>query len=213
MIDNKTPIIIIGTGPLGRIALEIANSLDVLVYGFLTDEEEFQSQEINDILVVSNLGSKDSNILLNDENVKVIISEYDIDQRKHLVAYMKEFKPELISLVYPNAVISPFAKVGRGNLINAGCIINPNAMVGSFNVFDSRVTIEPDVGIGDYCTLQSGVIIGKGVQIHDEVQIGIGAVIYPGVHVGKKAIIGAGSIVMRDVAPEITVFGNPAQEV
>ena len=213
MIDNKVPLIIIGPGPLGRIALDMANARDVLVYGFLTDEEEFQSQEINDILVVSNLDSKDSNILLSDEHVKVVIAAYDIDQRKGLVSYMSEFKPELITLTHPQTVISPYAKLGRGNLINTGAIINPNVMMGSFNVLDSRVSIEPDVAIGDYCTIQSGVSIGKGVQIHDSVQIGMGAVIYPGVNIGKEAIIGAGSVVMRDVDPEITMFGNPAVEV
>ena len=41
--------------------------------------------------------------------------------------------------------------------------------------------------------------------------IGSGATLLGGITVGENAIIGAGSVVTRDVAPGITVAGNPAR--
>ncbi len=213
MNDNKVPIIIIGAGTQGRVALDIANSLDVLVYGFLTDDEEEVNKELNDVLVISKLSTKDSNTLLNDENVKIVIAEYDGELRKEYVEYLEKYPPELINLIHPHHVMSEYIKMGRGNIINAGAVVNANAMIGSFNVIDSLVSIEPDAAVGDYCTIQSGVHIGRRVQIHDHVNIGLGAVIYADVHVGKGATIGTGAVVMRDVDEGTTVFGNPAREV
>lgn len=54
---------------------------------------------------------------------------------------------------------------------------------------------------------------GRPVRIGDDVWIGAGAIILPGVTVGDGAIIGAGAVVTRDVAPGITVAGNPARPV
>jgi len=213
MDDHKVPIIIIGAGTLGRVALDIANSLDVLVYGFLTDDEEEVNKELNDVLVISKLSTKDSNTLLNDEHVKVVIAEYDSDLRKEYVEYMEKFSPELINLIHPHHSISHYVKMGRGNVVNAGAMINANVMLGSFNVTENHVSIEPDAAIGDYCTIQSGVRIGRRVQIHDHVKIGLGAVIYADVNVGKGATIGTGAVVMRDVEEGTTVFGNPARVV
>ena len=49
------------------------------------------------------------------------------------------------------------------------------------------------------------------MRIGSDVWIGGGAIILPGVTIGDGAVIGAGSVVTRDVAPGVTVTGNPAR--
>jgi UDP-2-acetamido-3-amino-2,3-dideoxy-glucuronate N-acetyltransferase len=49
--------------------------------------------------------------------------------------------------------------------------------------------------------------IGQGASL------GAGAVIAPGVRIGAYAMVGAGSVVVRDVAPNALVVGNPARHV
>lgn len=211
MNDNKVPVIIAGASAEGRIVLDMANLLDVLVYGFLTDDDELVLKELNDILVVAKFKSKDCDTLLDDEHVKVALAERSIPRRKKQVKYLKGFKAELINAIHPSAQISPYAKLGRGCLISNGVVIQANALVGSFNLIETYASIEPDAVIGDYCTLQSGARIGREVQIGDEVFVGSGAVIQAGVHIGSNAVIGAGAVVMLDVEAETTVFGNPAR--
>ena len=213
MIDSKTPLIIIGAGVEGRIVLDIANELDVLVYGFLTDQEAHLNQEVNDILVVAKLDSSDSNTLLSDENVKMIIAEAEIPKRKELAQYAQKYVPEIVNMIHPLRAISGYAKMGRGNIVQAGASLQANVLIGGFNIIGSHVIMEPDSAIGDFCTLQSGVQVGQGAQIHNEVFVGAGAVIYREVNVGEGAIIGAGSVVLQEVPPGATVFGNPAKVV
>ncbi|NOJ42375.1 sugar O-acetyltransferase [Bradyrhizobium australiense] len=60
-------------------------------------------------------------------------------------------------------------------------------------------------------TRRTGLEFGRPVRIGSDVWIGGGAIILPGVTIGDGAVIGAGSVVTRDVAPGVTVAGNPAR--
>ncbi|MDX2249071.1 MAG: NeuD/PglB/VioB family sugar acetyltransferase [Bacteroidia bacterium] len=211
MEESKTPIIIIGTGPEARAALDAANALDVMVYGFLTDDDSTISQEINDILVIAKLGNRDSDTLLEDENIKLVVAARDIEHRHNLVKYLAIKKPELINLIHPFSSISSYAKIGKGNLIYPGVIVHANALVGSYNLIETGVSIDIDTQIGDFCTLQTGARIGREVMIHKDVIVGMGAVIHPGLTIGEGAMIGPGAVVLKNVDPGQTVFGNPAK--
>ena len=43
--------------------------------------------------------------------------------------------------------------------------------------------------------------------------IGANATILPGIEIGSGAMIGAGSVVTKNLAPNLTVVGNPAREI
>lgn len=60
---------------------------------------------------------------------------------------------------------------------------------------------------------KSGLENGKPIVIGKNVWIGGGAILLPGITIGDDAIVGAGSVVTRDVAPGVTVVGNPARQI
>ena len=47
--------------------------------------------------------------------------------------------------------------------------------------------------------------------VEEDASIGSGATILCGVRIGKGAMVGAGAVVTKDVAPGVTVVGNPAR--
>jgi acetyltransferase-like isoleucine patch superfamily enzyme len=47
--------------------------------------------------------------------------------------------------------------------------------------------------------------------VEEDASIGSGATIMCGIRIGKGAMVGAGAVVTKDVAPGVTVVGNPAR--
>ena len=103
--------------------------------------------------------------------------------------------------------------IGRRTFINA-----------DFEAIGSgRVWIGDDVLIGPHARLYTpnhpldpalraeGWEIGLPITIGDGAWLGGSVVVLPGVTIGAGAVVGAGSVVTRDVAPGVTVAGNPAR--
>jgi len=65
-------------------------------------------------------------------------------------------------------------------------------------------------------TLAPRVCINGNAIIEDDVYVGTGAILRQGspekpLRIGKGAVIGMGAVVTKDVAPGVTVIGNPAR--
>jgi maltose O-acetyltransferase len=103
--------------------------------------------------------------------------------------------------------------LGRDVFLNFNCVL--------LDVMPIRIGDKTQIGPGvqiyaadhprDHEKRLAGLECGKPVMVGRNVWIGGGAILLPGITVGDDAVIGAGSVVTRDVAPGVTVAGNPAR--
>lgn len=206
----EKPVIIFGASGIAKAALEIFNSNNIVVYGFLDDDPNQHEKEIN---TVSVLGSTDDHGLtkLIGQKCEAFVATDNNDERKEYVEYLKDSRKVMpMNAVHQSANISDSFAIGHGNFVNAGVILANDGKMGDHNIINSSVTIEQEVEIKNFVQIGAGSIVNSKVKIEDEVFIGSGVTVVAGVKIGKGARIGAGSVVVGDVKAGQTLFGNPA---
>lgn len=204
---------IFGANGMGQAAMEIFESNNVVVYGFLDDDKEKHGTELNDVQV---LGKTDDDgfLKLIGKKCEGFIAVDDRALRKGLVKLMMDRRKMMpVNAIHRNAEIAPSAHIGHGNFINTGATIASNAKVANHCIISAGSVIDYGVELGDLVQIGTGSVIGSEVEIGENAFIGTGVSIIPGVKIGKNARIGAGSVVIGEVAAGKTVFGNPAAEV
>lgn len=207
------PVIIIGAKGVGKVALDIFKSNDVVVYGFLDEETALHNTEI-DIIPVLGSPDDDGFLKLIGQKCDAFVATDDNRYRKAMVEMLKERR----KVMPPNAIhyqsyVSSSAELGYGNLFNAGTNIGASVKVGSHCVLHAQVTLDCDVQVGDFVQIGTGSVIGSNVHIGDGAFIGTGVVVVSGITIGRNARLGAGSVVVESVPDNATVFGNPAKVV
>lgn len=108
---------------------------------------------------------------------------------------------------------SALIAIGRGVSINRGTFLDGSA----------AVTIGEDASLGmnvlvitgshklGTAAKRAGELEKNPVSIGAGAWIGANTVILPGVTIGAGSVVGSGSLVMKDVAPDTLVMGNPAR--
>ena len=86
------------------------------------------------------------------------------------------------------------------------CKIGDHVSIGPLANVSHNTVVE------DYATICGQAAISGGVYIGEGVFIGQGASIKPNVVVGCGTTVGTGAVVVKDVAPNMVVGGNPARD-
>ncbi|SNS02114.1 sugar O-acyltransferase, sialic acid O-acetyltransferase NeuD family [Belliella buryatensis] len=209
----EKPVIILGAKGIAHPALEIFNSNNVVVYGFLDEDEKLHGQEINVVTVLGN-PEDDGFLKLIGKKCEAFIAVDDNKYRQFLVKMLNERrKVQPINAIHQTAYISTDAIIGHGNFVNANVTIGAAATVGSHCIFNSGSIVDHGSKVGDFVQIGAGSIVNSNVNIEEGAFIGSGVVLVSGITIGKNARVGAGSVVISDVKANDTVFGNPAAPI
>lgn len=209
----EKPVIILGAKGIAHPALEIFNSNQVIVYGFLDEDQSIYGTEINNIPILGN--TEDEGFLkLIGKKTEAFVAVDDTKYRKFLVDMLIEVrKVQPVNAIHDRAYISTDASLGHGNFINANVTIGAAAKVGSHCIFHSGAIIDHKAVVGDFVQIGAGSIVNAEATIEEGAFIGSGVTIVAGITVGKGARVGAGSVVISSVGNNQTVFGNPAAKI
>ncbi len=209
----EQPVIVFGAGGLGKVALEIFQNNQIVVYGFLDDDPSLHGTTIGEVPV---LGAADDQgfLKLIGKKCQAFVAIPDKKLRQDLVSMLnKQRKVMPVNAIHGTAHLATTAVMGHGNLIASGVQINTQVEIGSHNLLQTGSILDYGVVLEDFVEIGAGTVIGAEVKVGAGAFIGTGATVVSGVSIGANARIGAGSVVISNVAEHETVFGNPAQPV
>lgn len=109
-------------------------------------------------------------------------------------------------------------EIGDNNIFREGCTVHRGTLqgggltaIGNDNLFMVNTHVAHDCIIGNHVIFSNNAAIAGHVQVGDYASLGG----FVGVHqfclIGAHSFAGGGSMIMKDIAPFVRVFGNPAQ--
>jgi sugar O-acyltransferase (sialic acid O-acetyltransferase NeuD family) len=120
------------------------------------------------------------------------------------------------SIIASNVMILDQVEIGEGAILCPFVTLLSNVRIGRFFHANIYSYVAHDSAIGDFVTFAPRVACNGRSRIEDHAYVGTGAVLREGapgapLTVGTGAVVGMGSVVTRNVAPGVTVIGNPAR--
>jgi len=207
------PVIIFGANNLAKVALDILQQNNIIVYGFLDNNTELHNTEINHVSVLGKTNDQ-AFLKLIGRKCDAFIATDDIAQAKDWAKLLEEKrKVTPINVVHPLAHIASDVKIGNGNLIQAQSIINVGVVLGNHINIGIGAKIDTSTKVGNFVQIGMGANIGADVEIAEGAFIGAGVTLISGIKIAENARIGAGSVVIQSIEEGETFFGNPAQKV
>ena len=131
--------------------------------------------------------------------------------RRSMQARMSALGWQFVTVRHPSAVVSPFARIGRGAQMLAASVVQVGAAVGEGCIVNTAAVVEHDVVLGDFTHVAPGAVVCGDVAIGARSHVGAGAIVRQGVRLGGDTLVGAGAVVVRDFAGGGVLVGVPAR--
>lgn len=204
-------IIIIGAGGHSKILIDILeenNEFNIL--GLLDDNKNIHGEYI---LGKKILGDIESINNYNPKNTRFALSIGNNQVRRKIFNKILGWGYVPANVISKNAIISQYAKLGNGLVVNAGVKIHPDVCIGDNVIIGMNATISHDSIVERDVHISPGVHLTGTVYIETGVDIGTGAVIIPGVRIEENSIIGAGAVVTENIEKNSVAVGMPARTI
>jgi sugar O-acyltransferase (sialic acid O-acetyltransferase NeuD family) len=206
-------IILVGGGALAREIINVFNntypSKSSNFFKFYIDQED---TFLEDKVYQLNYLGKINEYKPEPQDLFVLaIANPEIKQK--VVKELKAKGAFFESLIHPSSFVAKTAKLGEGIVIFPMSAVSADATILSFVTINFLSTIGHDVEIGEYTTLSAHVDLTGKVLVESKCFFGTGAKVLPDITIGSSSIIGAGSIIYRNVAPNSTMYTQPAKKL
>lgn len=147
-------------------------------------------------------------------NSEFFIGVGDNRIRKKVYERFSGFDRFPVNAFHPSAITDPNAHVAKhGVMVCAGALINPLAKIGIGAICNSGSIIEHECRVDNFAHIGPGAVLCGNVHVGEGSFVGAGSVIRQGVRIGSFATVGAGAVVLKDVADNETVAGNPSRSL
>lgn len=120
---------------------------------------------------------------------------------------------KLVTIISPNAYVSPKAVIGEGTIVMHRAVVNAGARVGRNCIINTAAIIEHDATIGDFCHISTGAAINGEAKVDQRCFVGSNAVVLNQVGIGPEVILGAGAVAKFNTFEPGIYTGDPAGRI
>jgi len=198
-------LVIIGSGALGRIALNIARLNKEEVTGFYDDNPDMIGKQVDGLKVKGNA----ADIFNLDPASRIVVGIGEVDKRKEMHDKLKAKGFDFAALVHPTASIASSAKIEEGCIIKENAVVEIGTAIGANSVIGNGAVICHDSNIGKHCRIAPSVTIAGNATVGAESYLCVGVKIDRRIKIGKKTIIASGCTIWKDV-PAGSIVKLPA---
>lgn len=196
----------IGSGGHAGVLLDVLQQLNFNVAGIVSpnapngtpifdglkhysSDDDILSFNPNDILLINGIGSLPGSEL-----------------RFNIYRKFKDLGYNFMTVISPQAIVSPYATLFEGVQIMPGSIVNTNASIGEGSIINSGAIVEHDCVIGRHNHIAPGAVLSGSVKTGNYVHIAIGASVIQGVTIGDYALVACGASLIQDLDCNSTLY-------
>lgn len=168
----KETILILGSGTLGKLVVDILDSSNIYdVGGFYSDDYALT----NSVLGYPVLGRlSDVN---NIKTTKLAIGIGEPKFRKQLHEKLSTQGHVFPPIIHNNVVVSKYCDIAPGVIIGPNSSVLNGSRIGAAACLLSHVNINQDVVVEPYCLIAAGVVVGNSATLCEGCHIGLGSYI------------------------------------
>ena len=190
---SRQKVLVLGTGGHAHSCVEAIESTGHFeIIGFVGEGSESQSQVLNYPII----GTDEDLSVLRNKCAYAVVGVGQInspDIRVTLTEKLLEHGFQLPTIISSSAHVSKYASLGSGTVVMPDVLIMPGARVGEHCIINSKAILEHNVQIGNFTHVSTGSIANGSVKIGDKCFIGSGAIIREEIQVGNGCFLGMGA--------------------
>lgn len=205
----KKDIYLLGVGNYTEVIIELAQECGYDVKGLYHYNPDRISETVLDIEIIDTT----ENLFQNDiTGINFAVTMGDNKLRQTLANNIREKGGITPTLIHPNAVVSPSAKIGKGCFIHMYSKLSTCSEIGNDCVIDFNSLVAHHAILGNACYMSSLSMIGSYCTIGDRVLFGMNSLILPlKLTLGNDCIVGGKANVTKSFPNNCLLVGNPAK--
>jgi len=213
-------LIIIGGYGNGTVALSTIEDINAAapnkewdVLGFLNDRE---TEPINGYPVLGKVDQESVRRYIEDTEIYFIYTLISVKLNYKFLHRLTDLNiPDyrFATIIHPTAVVSKFANIGNGVMIQPFVSVGPNVSIGNHVQIYAQSLIGHNSTLNNYAYVANNACIGASVVLEEGAYLGTNCSTIENITIGKWSVVGIGAVALKSIEPYAKMVGNPARMI
>jgi acetyltransferase EpsM len=204
------PIILLGAGNQGRVALDLLRDIEVPVAGFL-DDTRAPGDRVGGQPILGPFADALTPRLRNGH--QFLLTFGAMEKRLEWGRALLQSGAVLYRLVHPSSLVGDGVRLGEGVFVSAQCALFAGAEIGDFSMINNHCSIGHDCRVGAANLFGPAVHLAGTIATGQCCKFGTGALVQPDLTIGERVRVAGGALVHEPVEDGMTVIGNPGRSL